>query len=117
MIACSAGDVAIWQPDHRCRQGSARHHGAASTDAARLAFVDGCFGAVAALWMLYYVPQPFIVLAEAARVLRAGGVFVACTSSRYNDPEFAEVMPGWGGVTKRGCLIWAQNAQDAAPHR
>jgi SAM-dependent methyltransferase len=42
------------------------------------------------------VPEPLTVLAEAARVLRAGGVFVACTSSRYNDPEFAEVMPGWG---------------------
>jgi SAM-dependent methyltransferase len=61
-----------------------------------LPFLDGCFGAVAALWMLYYVPEPFIVLAEVARVLRASGVFVACTSSRYNDPEFAEVIPGWG---------------------
>jgi SAM-dependent methyltransferase len=145
-----------------------------------LPFIDGCFGAIAALWMLY-VPLPFIVLAEAARVLRAGGVFVASTSSRYNDPEFAEVVPGWGepfsfdaetavdivaeqfpitevlrwdtaavrlpdvaavrlflrgrglseataaseaarrrcplSVTKRGCLIWAQKAQDAGPHR
>jgi SAM-dependent methyltransferase len=65
-------------------------------DATRLPFVDGCFGAVAALWMLYYVPQPQVVLAESARVLRDGGVFVACTSSRYNDPEFADVLPGWG---------------------
>jgi SAM-dependent methyltransferase len=69
---------------------------AVQADAARLPFVDGCFGAVAALWMLYYVPRPQIVLAEVARVLSAGGVFVACTSSRYNDPEFAEVLPGWG---------------------
>ncbi len=29
---------------------------AVQADAARLPFVDGCFGAVAALWMLYYVP-------------------------------------------------------------
>jgi ubiquinone/menaquinone biosynthesis C-methylase UbiE len=58
---------------------------AVQADAARLPFVDGCFGAVAALWMLYYVPEPLIVLAEAARVSRTGGVFVACTSSRYND--------------------------------
>jgi SAM-dependent methyltransferase len=69
---------------------------AVQADAARLPFLDRCFDAVAALWMLYYVPEPLIVLAEAARVLRTGGVFVACTSSRYNDPEFAEVMPGWG---------------------
>jgi SAM-dependent methyltransferase len=46
--------------------------------------------------MLYYVPQPQVALAESARVLRDGGVFVACTSSRYNDPEFAGVLPGWG---------------------
>ena len=64
--------------------------------AARLPFVDGCFGAVAALWMLYYIPQPQVVLAESVRVLRDGGVFVACTSSRDNDPEFADVLPGWG---------------------
>jgi SAM-dependent methyltransferase len=69
---------------------------AVQADATRLPFVDGCFGAVAALWMLYYVPQPSIVLAEAARVLWNGGVFVASTSSRYNDPEFADVLPGWG---------------------
>ena len=69
---------------------------AVQADAARLPFADGCFGAVAALWMLYYVPQPQVVLAESGRVLRDGGVFVACTSSRYNDPEFADVLPGWG---------------------
>jgi SAM-dependent methyltransferase len=69
---------------------------AVRADAARLPFVNGCFAAVAALWMLYYVPQPQVVLGEVARVLRAGGVFVACTSSRYNDPEFADVLPGWG---------------------
>jgi SAM-dependent methyltransferase len=69
---------------------------AVQADATRLPFVDSCFDAVAALWMLYYVPEPLVVLAEAARVLRAGGIFVACTSSRYNDPEFAEVIPGWG---------------------
>ena len=47
---------------------------AVQADAARLPFVDGCFGAVAALWMLYYVPQPEAVLAESARVLRDDGV-------------------------------------------
>jgi SAM-dependent methyltransferase len=80
------------------RAGYVRHAPlpAVQADAAQLPFLDGCFGAVAALWMLYYVPEPFIVLAEVARVLRASGVFVACTSSRYNDPEFAEVIHGWG---------------------
>jgi SAM-dependent methyltransferase len=54
---------------------------AVQADAARLPFLNGCFDAVAALWMLYYVPEPLIVLAEAARVLRTGGAFV---------------VPGWG---------------------
>lgn len=36
------------------------------------------------------------VLVEAARVLCAGGSFVAATSSRTNDPELADLLPGWG---------------------
>src|SRR5688500_12821895 len=32
----------------------------------------------------------------AALVLSGEGIFVACTSSRYNDPEFANVLPNWG---------------------
>jgi hypothetical protein len=29
-------------------------------------------------------------------VLRPGGIFVACTSSRVNDPEVARALPNWG---------------------
>ena len=65
-------------------------------DATRLPFRDGSFAAVAALWMLYYLDRPEDALTEAVRVLRPGGTFVACTSSRYNDPEFASVLPDWG---------------------
>jgi ubiquinone/menaquinone biosynthesis C-methylase UbiE len=60
-----------------------------------LPFRAKCFAAVAALWMLYYLDEPALALAEASRVLRAEGNFVACTSSRYNDPEFASVLPDW----------------------
>ena len=35
-------------------------------------------------------------------VMTAGGIFVACTSSRYNDPEIASVLPGWGALFLRG---------------
>jgi SAM-dependent methyltransferase len=69
---------------------------AVQADAARLPFRDESFAAVAALWMLYYLSRPEEALIEASRVLRTGGVFVASTSSRYNDPEFASVLPGWG---------------------
>jgi SAM-dependent methyltransferase len=69
---------------------------AVQADATRLPFRAECFAAVAALWMLYYLDRPEEVLIEAARVLRTGGTFVACTSSRFNDPEIAGVLPGWG---------------------
>ena len=62
----------------------------------RLPFRAECFAAAAALWMLYYLDEPALALVEASRVLRAEGIFVASTSSRYNDPEFASVLPAWG---------------------
>lgn len=65
-------------------------------DAERLPFADETFDAVAALWMLYHVAEPLAVLQQAARVLRPGGTFVACAPSRWNDPEFQGVLPGWG---------------------
>lgn len=64
--------------------------------AERLPFTDDVFDAVAALWMLYHVAEPILVLEEATRVLRPGGSFVACAPSRYNDPEFEDVLPEWG---------------------
>ncbi len=65
-------------------------------DARCLPFATGAFGAVAALWMLYHLPDPLLAMREIARVLRPQGTFVACTSSRFNDPELAHVLPGWG---------------------
>jgi SAM-dependent methyltransferase len=69
---------------------------AVQADATRLPFRTECFAAIAALWMLYYLDNLGVALVEASRVLRTEGVFVACTSSRYNDPEFASVLPNWG---------------------
>ena len=69
---------------------------AVQADATRLPFRSESFAAVAALWMLYYLDHPEDALTEVTRVLRTGGTFVASTSSRYNDPEFASVLPEWG---------------------
>jgi SAM-dependent methyltransferase len=62
-------------------------------DALALPFASGVFGAVAALWMLYHLDEPLVAIAEAHRVLRPGGIFFACTSSRYNDPELTPSYP------------------------
>ncbi|MGH4015467.1 MAG: hypothetical protein ACRDSL_16385 [Pseudonocardiaceae bacterium] len=45
---------------------------------------------------LYHLHDPRVALVETARVLRPRGTFVACTSSRFNDPEVASALPDWG---------------------
>lgn len=60
-------------------------------DARLLPFADETFGAVACHWMLYHLEAPERAIAEAHRVLRRGGLFVASTSARNEDPE---LLPG-----------------------
>ena len=62
-------------------------------DAVHLPVRDRCASAVTALWMLYHLDDPASAVAEAARVLRPGGLFVASTSSRSNDPELTDGYP------------------------
>ena len=69
---------------------------AVRTDARAAGFRAASFGTVAALWMLYHLPEPALARAEARRVLRPGGSFAGCAPSRHNDPELAGVLPGWG---------------------
>lgn len=56
-------------------------------DMRALPFADGAFAEVAHLWCLYHLDDPVPAIAEAARVLRPGGRYYACTAARDNDPE------------------------------
>jgi SAM-dependent methyltransferase len=69
---------------------------AVHADALRLPFRDNGFDGAAALWMLYHLDDPLAALREARRVVGPGGLVAVCTSSRYNDPELAAVLPRWG---------------------
>jgi len=62
-------------------------------DASVLPVRDASVGAVTALWMLYHLEDPARAIAEAARVLRPGGLFIASTSSRTSDPELTDGYP------------------------
>jgi SAM-dependent methyltransferase len=57
-----------------------------------LPFPDATFGAVAALYMLYHLQDPGRAIAEAYRVLRPGGLFVAVAPGRFDSPEVQHLM-------------------------
>ena len=56
-------------------------------DMRALPFRDGVFAEVTHLWCLYHLSDPVVAIAEAERVLRAGGRYYASTAARDNDPE------------------------------
>ena len=62
-------------------------------DALHLPFRGSSFGGVAALYMLYHLADSKRAIAESHRVLRQGGLFVAATPSRDDDPQLQSVLP------------------------
>jgi ubiquinone/menaquinone biosynthesis C-methylase UbiE len=74
---------------------AARGVPAQRADAQRLPFWDASFDVVAALWMLYHVPDLHRGLAEVRRVLRPGGLFVAVTNG---DAHTAALRVDAGGA-------------------
>ncbi|MCD4525530.1 class I SAM-dependent methyltransferase [Nocardioides sp. cx-173] len=71
---------------------SARGVTAHVADAQALPFEDSSFDLVAALWMLYHVPDLHRGLAEVRRVLRPGGTFVAVTNGDQHVAELRRAV-------------------------
>jgi SAM-dependent methyltransferase len=59
--------------------------------AAALPFPSGVFDAAVAVNVLDHLDEPAAAIAEAHRVLVAGGLLIAATASRHDAPELAEV--------------------------
>lgn len=62
-------------------------------DADRAPFRDGAFGGIAALYVLYHLPDPISAIAESFRLLKPGGLFVAAAPSGDDDPELEPFLP------------------------
>lgn len=78
-------------------------------DATDLPFEDDSFDLVAAMWMLYHVPDLERTLAEVRRVLRPGGRFVAVTNGDEHVADLRRVAGGGPVVTQ----FSSQNGEQA----
>jgi ubiquinone/menaquinone biosynthesis C-methylase UbiE len=84
----------IDQSDRFVEMTRARGIDARVGDAQDLPYADESFDAVAAMWMLYHVPDIDRAIAEVRRVLRPGGLFVAVTNG---DGHVADLRVEAGG--------------------
>ena len=82
-------------------------------DVQDLPFADGSFDLVAALWMLYHVPDLDRGLAEIRRVLRPGGRFLAVTNG---DEHVADLRREAGG-SPMVTTFSSENGEDALRRR
>jgi SAM-dependent methyltransferase len=95
-------------------------------DATRLPFLDHCFDAALAGFVLNHVPEPWRVLAEAARVTRQRGVLMAMTFAAgdehpaktavesvaarwgWEPPLWYQEQRGWAALTGTAAGLQAQ---------
>lgn len=88
--------IAIDQSERLVEVTASRGVSVRQADVQDLPFPDDSFDAVAALWMLYHVPDLHRGLAEIARVLRPGGTFVAITNG---DEHLGQLRRDAGGTS------------------
>lgn len=92
--------VAIDQSERFVELTAARRVTAQLADVQALPFEDGSFDLVAAMWMLYHVPDLHRGLAEIRRVLRPGGTFVAATNGDEHVAELRRAVGRPSAVTQ-----------------
>ena len=96
-----AGDISLRQLQSIREGGSERRQNMLQFDATRLPFRTASFGAAVARHMLYHVRDPRLAAAEASRVIRDEGLFVATTNSSSSRPQLqhahAEAVADLGG--------------------
>ena len=102
--------VAIDQSERLVEVTSSRGVASRLADVQDLPFADDSFDVVAALWMLYHVPDLHRGLAEIGRVLRPGGTFVAMTNG---DGHLAQLRRDAGG-TPALTSFSSENGEDCA---
>lgn len=100
-VGCGEGELHRHLPsggwvgvDSSPRMVAASPAGARLATASLLPFAPGSFGAAALLYVLYHLDDPATALAEASRVVRAGGLVAAAAPSRRDSPELAFALPG-----------------------
>jgi SAM-dependent methyltransferase len=99
-VGCGEGELARYLPDgawiglDKSPEMLARApNPKALADATNLPFGAPYFSSAALLYVLYHLPEPRLALAEAARVVRPGGMVAVAVPSRHDSPELAHVLP------------------------
>ena len=75
------------------------HRPSVRADLRLLPLADASVDGAAAVNCLYFVDDPIDAIVEVRRVLEPGGLFVASSPSRWNDPELEGIDPAWGTQT------------------
>ena len=96
LLPASASIVAtdLNQPmlDHAASIGTARPVEWRQADAMQLPFADGSFDVVVCQFGVMFFPDKAVAMAQARRVLRAGGTFIFNVWDRIEHNEFADVV-------------------------
>jgi len=103
--------VAIDQSERMVELARERGVDARVGDVQDLEFGDAEFDAVVAAWMLYHVPDLERALAECARVLRPGGMFIAVTNAASDFSELWELVRR--DISARLLTFRAENGEEA----